>query len=161
MADSPEHDQQGVYTEFREQIVLLVRMRFYPVLFAGDLKQVFLQVHITHAEREALKFPWAADENAETETLRFTRALFGLAPSPFLFGGVIQEHLQTWENRSPELVAELRKCFMLMIISSKSTVNVAKELKQESTKVFKHTNFTSHNTSSILTQQNWKTSLQL
>ena len=56
----------------------------------GDLKQAFLQVWIKEAERDALRFHWAPDEQSKVKTLRFTRALFGLAPSPFLLGGVIE-----------------------------------------------------------------------
>ena len=41
--------------------------------------------------------------------LRFTRVVFGLAPSPFLLNGVIQQHLETLESRCPESVAEVRK----------------------------------------------------
>lgn len=68
---------------------VLVRMRFHPVVLTGDLKQAFLQVRIKEAERDALRFHWAPDEQSDIETLRFTRALFGLASSPFLLGGVI------------------------------------------------------------------------
>ena len=41
--------------------------------------------------------------------LRFTRVVFGLAPSPFLLNGVIQQHLETLESLCPESVAEVRK----------------------------------------------------
>ena len=37
--------------------------------------------------------------------MRFTRALFGLASSPFLLGGVIEMHLNHWKEKDPELVA--------------------------------------------------------
>ena len=39
--------------------------------------------------------------------LRFTRALFGLGPSPFLLGGVIEQHLKSWFDRKPESVDEI------------------------------------------------------
>ena len=39
---------------------------------------------------------------------RFTRALFGMTCSPFLLGGIINEHLKLWETRRPELVKEIR-----------------------------------------------------
>lgn len=45
----------------------------------------------------------------DTQTLRFTRALFGLAPLPFLLGGVIEHHLESWESRMPDVVGELRQ----------------------------------------------------
>ena len=49
--------------------------------------------------RDALRFQWKPSSQAEIQTLRFTRALFGLAPSPFLLGGVIDYHLSFWEDR--------------------------------------------------------------
>lgn len=70
-------------------------MRFHPVRVTGDLKQAFLQVRIKEAERVALTFHWRINEHSELETLRFTRALFGLAPSPLLLGGVIEHHLES------------------------------------------------------------------
>lgn len=48
-------------------------------------------------------------EHSEIGTLRFTRALYGLAPSPFLLSGVKDYHLDTWDARDPHVVAELRK----------------------------------------------------
>jgi hypothetical protein len=63
---------------------VLVRIRFHPVALTGDLKQAFLQVRIKKAERDALPFHWKPDIDANVETLRFTRALFGLTCSPFL-----------------------------------------------------------------------------
>ena len=48
-------------------------------------------------------------EHAELEVLCFTRVLFGLAPLPFLLGSVIEAHLDAWEEREPEMVAELRR----------------------------------------------------
>jgi hypothetical protein len=37
--------------------------------------------------------------------------LFGLAPSPFLLGGVIEYHVQSWKDRKPDTVAEIKKSF--------------------------------------------------
>ena len=106
---------------------VLVRMRFHPVLITGDLKQAFLQDRIKKQERDALRFHWKASEHSEVETLRFTRALFGLVPSPFLLGGVIESHLESWEPRRPELVAELRKSLYVDdLISGKPTVEETK-----------------------------------
>ena len=65
---------------------VLVRARFYPVLLTGDLQKAFLQVRIKEEERDALRFHWKFKGHSEIETLRFTRALFGLTSSPFLLG---------------------------------------------------------------------------
>lgn len=124
---------------------VLVRLRFHPVAVTGDLKQAFLQVRIKEAERDALRFHWRADEHSEIETLRFTRALFGLAPSPFLLGGVIEQHLESWESRAPNVVAEIRKSMYVDdLISGKTTVKKAQLFKQEATEIFHDATFTLH-----------------
>ena len=86
---------------------VLVRGRFHPVALAGDVK-AFLQVRIARGDHDALRFHWlrSIDSN-EVETLRFTRALFGLGPSPFLLEGVLEQHLVDWSDRRPESVPEI------------------------------------------------------
>ena len=61
---------------------VLVRARFHPIVVTGDIKQDFLQVCIREEDRNALRFHWLKDLNSKkVETLRFTRALFGLTSS--------------------------------------------------------------------------------
>ena len=79
------------------------------------------------------------------ETLRFTRVLFGLSPSPFLLGGVIQQHLESWQTRLPECVREaLRSLYVDDFISGAPTVPKAKELKSETTEIFANAKFVLH-----------------
>jgi hypothetical protein len=94
---------------------VLVRMRFHPVALTGDLKQAFLQVRIKQAERDALRFHWKPDIDANVKTLRFTRALFGLTYSPFLLGGVIEHHLESWKDQMPTEVNEFRTVRVCML----------------------------------------------
>lgn len=72
---------------------ILVRQRAYPIAETADIQKAFLQIRIRECERDALRFHWRKSELGKLEILRFTRALFGLAPSPFLLGGVIEAHL--------------------------------------------------------------------
>ena len=124
---------------------VLVRMRFHPVLLSGDIKQAFLQVRIRKSDRDALWFHWSPDASSEVETLRFTRALFGLTSSPFLLGGVIDQHLTSWENRKPEIVAELRKSLYVDdLVSGKPTVEQAQVLKEGAVEVFNDATLTLH-----------------
>ena len=74
---------------------VLVRGRFHPVCLSGDLRKAFLQVRIRKSHRDALRFYWLKDISNEIQTFRFTRALCGLTSSPFLLGGVLQQHLET------------------------------------------------------------------
>ncbi|XP_068715399.1 uncharacterized protein [Montipora foliosa] len=87
---------------------VLVRGRFHSVAFAGDSRQAFLQVHIREGECDARRFQWLRDlHSTQVQVFRFTKALFWLAASPFLLGGVIEQHLESWRERLPQSVAEI------------------------------------------------------
>ena len=120
-------------------------MRFHSVLLTGDLQQAFLHVRIKKEERDALRFHWQTSQRSKVEMLRFTRALFGLVPSPFLLGGVIECHLKAWERRMPELVAELRKnLYVDDLISGKPIVREAMELSKGAISIFADAKFKWH-----------------
>ena len=125
---------------------VIVRNRFHPVVVAGDLRRAFLQVRIRETEREALRFHWIADKTAkQVETLRFTRVVFGLAPSPFLLNGVIQQHLGNLQSRYPDSVNEIRKSLYVDdLISGGPTSDKAKCLKREATEIFADAKFELH-----------------
>ena len=124
---------------------VLVRMRFHPVAVTGDLKQAFLQVRIKEEDRDSLRFHWQPSGLSELQTLRFTRALFGLTCSPFLLGAVIEQHLGTWEDRMPAEVSELRKSMYVDdLVSGGKTVEEARKLKTNATDIFSDATFTLH-----------------
>ena len=108
----------------------MVRGRFHPVAICADLQKAFLQVRIKKQNHDALRFHWKPSSQAEIQTLTFTQALSGLAPSPFLLGGVIEYHLQSWEDRKPDAVAEIKKSLYVNdLISGSTTVEKAKQLR--------------------------------
>ena len=83
----------------------LIRGRFRPVILAADMNKALLQVRIREKDRDALRFHWLRNINSnEVVSLRFTRALLGLVSSPFLLGGVIEQHLANWAPRLPDRV---------------------------------------------------------
>ncbi len=125
---------------------VLVRGRFNPVALTADIKQAFLQVRICEEDRDALRFHWLKDVNSkEVETFRFTRALFGLAPSPFLLGGVIKQHLEHWRDKDPETVREIEKSLYVDdLISGATTKDDAKQLKVKTTEIFEDAVFQLH-----------------
>ena len=90
---------------------VLIQQRAYPVVLAGDIKSAFLQIRIHKSERNALHFHWLTDLIKDKQMYRFTRVLLGLAPSPYLLGGVLECHLETWAARYPEEVERLRRSF--------------------------------------------------
>ena len=124
---------------------VLVRSRIHPLAVMGDLKEVFLQVRIRECDHDALHFHWKPGEHSEIETLRFTSALFGLAPSPFLLGGAIEYHLATWEECKPHAVAELCKSlYEDDLISGGVTEEKAVELKEQAIEIFEDATSTLH-----------------
>lgn len=124
---------------------VLVRGRFNPVAINGNLQKAFLQVRVRETDRDAMRFHWRRDEHSPLETLRFTRALFGLASSPFLLGGVIEAHLNNWEENEPEIVAKIRKeLYVDDLISGSTTVHKTRELKVKASEIFKDACFHLH-----------------
>jgi len=103
------HEQLFAYwpTPANKLSSVLVRGHFNPVAITGDLQKALLQVRVKETDRDAMRFHWRRDKQFPLETLRFTRALFGLVPSPFLLGGVIETHLNHWEEKEPEQVAKI------------------------------------------------------
>ena len=111
---------------------------FHTIAVAGDLRKASLQVRICETKRDAPRFHWIADKHSkEIETLCFTRLLFGLVPSPFLLGGVIQQHLETWKTRLPENVSKmLKSLYVNDLITGAPTIPAAKQLRCEATEIF-------------------------
>ena len=78
----------------------------------------------------------------QVETLRFTRVVFGLAPSPFLLNGVIQQHLENLLSTYPDAVNEIRKSLYVDdLLSGGPTIEKAKKLKGEATEIFADAKF--------------------
>ena len=117
---------------------VLVRGRFHTIALTADIQKAFLQLRIHPDDRDALRFHWLVNKDPlQVCTLRFTRALFGLGPSPFLLGGVIQHHLNTERSEQPKQVEEIeRSLYVDDILSGGQTVEETKELKNSTTKIF-------------------------
>lgn len=124
---------------------ILVRQRAYPIAVTADIQKAFLQIRIRECERDALRFHWRKSEHGKLEILRFTRALFGLAPSPFLLGGVIEAHLDTWEEREPEIVADHRRSLYVGdLLTGGQTTSHAQQRKEKAVQIFSDATFQLH-----------------
>lgn len=131
---------------------VLVRNQLQPLTLAGDLKQAFLQVRVWEEDRDVMRFHWLKDlDTKHVETLRFTRALFGLSTSPFLFGGVIDQHLKNLQNIYPREVEEIRRSLYVDdLTGGNKTVAGAQHLKQASQSIFRAGKFELHKLNSNL-----------
>ena len=124
---------------------VLLRARFYPILLTGDLKKAFLQIRIHEEERDSLRFHWRQPNSCQIEVFRFTRALFGLTCSPFLLGGVINQHLDSWEDRHPELIKELREgLYVDDLMTGGTTIKETEAKKATAIELFEDATFTIH-----------------
>ena len=93
-----------------------------------------------------MRFHWLKDlDTKHVETLRFTRALFGLSTSPLLLGGVIDQHLKNLQDIYPREVEEIRRSLYVDdLISGDKTVVGAQHLKQTSQSIFRAGKFELH-----------------
>ena len=125
---------------------VLLRGRFHAVALAGDIRKAFLQVRIREQDRDALRFHWLDGKNPlRIRTYRFTRALFGLGPSPFLLGGVIHQHLNTCRADHPGAVAEIeRELYVDDLITGGGTVQETEQKKATTTEIFRQATFHLH-----------------
>ena len=125
---------------------ILVRNRFNPITLTGDLKQAFLRVRINECDRDALRFHWIINKDAkQIQTLRFTRALFGLGPSPFLLGGTIARHMENSRDEYPEEVEKIsRDLYVDDLITGDTNVEKVKYLKETAIDIFQKADFELH-----------------
>ena len=71
--------------------------------------------------------------------------MFGLAPSPFLLGGVIKQHLESCRERHPELTDQiLNSLYVDDLIGGGTTTAKAQNLKETATTIFQEAKFKLH-----------------
>ena len=111
-----------------------------PVALADDLKQAFLQVRIREGDRDAMRLKDL--KTMQVETLRFTGALFGLSTSPFLHGGIIDQHLRNLQQNFLNEVEEVRRSpYDDYLITGATTVIETQHLKQAARAIFREGRF--------------------
>ena len=114
-------------------------------MVTGDIRKAFLQIRIRESERDALRFHWQREENAEIDTLRLTRALFGLVSSPFLLGGVLEYQLDAWEKKYPKWVKKLcRSLYVDDLLMGGQTILEAKTRKEKAIEILSDATFQLH-----------------
>ena len=125
---------------------ILLRNRFNPITLAGDLKQAFLRVRINEYDCDALRFHWIINKNAkQIQTLRFTRALFGLGPSPFLLRGTIAQHMENSRDEYAEEVEKIsRDLYVDDLITGDTNVKKVKHLKETAINIFQKADLELH-----------------
>ena len=79
-------------------------------------ESIFENVSLHPDDRNVLRFLWVSEFHSDSPKIvveRFTRLVFDVSPSPFLFNGTLEHHLKKYQDVDPEFVQ--RMVFMLMI----------------------------------------------
>ena len=124
---------------------VMVQQLAFPVMVSSDIRQAFLQIRVKEHDRDVLRFHWKKEESSPLEILRFTRVLFGLAPSPYLLQGVIETHLDAWAKEYPDEVELLRRSMNVDdLLSGGLTVEQAMTRKEWARTILEDATFQLH-----------------
>ncbi|XP_037515449.1 uncharacterized protein LOC119391870 [Rhipicephalus sanguineus] len=80
---------------------VLINFRIHHIGLSADIEKAFLQILVTPADRDALRFLWyehlptRQDQDSVIEVWRMTRVPFGVTSSPFLLAATVRHHLST------------------------------------------------------------------
>ena len=90
-----------------------------------------MQVRIKEDDREMLRFRWIKDKDPkQIDTLRFTKAIFGLIQSPFILCETLDAHLESKKRDNIKEIAEIKKSLYVDdFISGGINSTVVKRLK--------------------------------
>uniref|UniRef100_A0A1X7SD88 Reverse transcriptase domain-containing protein n=1 Tax=Amphimedon queenslandica TaxID=400682 RepID=A0A1X7SD88_AMPQE len=83
----------------------------WPIAIVADIEKAFLMIQVADVDQDVLRFLWYKDvfcENLELQIYKFTRVVFGVAPSPYLLNATIAQHLSTFESRYPDLIQKIK-----------------------------------------------------
>ena len=81
---------------------ILLRFHIHRAAVIADIEKAFLMVSVSKEDRDALRFLWVHDINAQLPRLvimRFTRVVFGVSASPFLLNATIRSMLKNTEMK--------------------------------------------------------------
>ena len=91
---------------------VMLRFRMYKIVLLADIKQAFLQIEVDPEDRDALRFLWVKNPkelNSPVLEYRFTRAIFGAGPSPYILGGTVRHHMEQYKAIDPEFVEDVNE----------------------------------------------------
>ena len=89
---------------------VLIKFRVNEIALTGDIEKAFLQIGMAEKDSDAYRVLWVDDpykDDPEIIMYRFTTVTFGVGPSMWHLGSVIQHHLQQYKERFPELVKKI------------------------------------------------------
>ena len=125
---------------------ILLRNRMKKYCITGDVKKAFLQIKLDPVDRDAQRLFWYGNlEERRIATYRFTRVIFGSAPSPYILGATFEKHINQYEAKYPQTVKDLRE--NTYVDDVQSVCDTAEELvkfKEEATEIMNGGGFQLH-----------------
>ena len=115
---------------------VLVKFRSNPIAMSADIEKAFLMIGINEVDKNMLRFLWFKDPfilNSEFIQLRFCRLVFGLRPSPAILGATIDHHLNSFKDKYPEIVQQIKQSLYVDdFVSGTQTIDEAINLYKKS-----------------------------
>lgn len=85
----------------------ILRFRLNNVALVADIASAYLQISVAPPQKDLLRFLWfanAAGNDFSIKKLRFTRLIYGAAPSQYLLNAVIRKHAEKYLKIDPDFV---------------------------------------------------------
>ncbi|KAJ0171072.1 hypothetical protein K1T71_013271 [Dendrolimus kikuchii] len=110
---------------------VIMKYRQYPVAVSADIKEMFMQVKIIEADRDALRFLWRGNrrDSEPPEEYRMTSLIFGATSSPCVALYVKNKNAREFENEDREAArAIVVNHYMDDYLQSLQTVEEARKM---------------------------------
>uniref|UniRef100_A0A8D8WAG5 Integrase catalytic domain-containing protein n=1 Tax=Cacopsylla melanoneura TaxID=428564 RepID=A0A8D8WAG5_9HEMI len=100
-------------TLYNDLFKLLTTFRLFPYACSGDIKKMFLMVHVCPQDQKYQLFLWRDSPQHELECYQMNRVVFGSKPSPYLAQRVLRQLASDERERYPEAAYEVENHFYM------------------------------------------------
>ncbi|GFU26920.1 integrase catalytic domain-containing protein [Trichonephila clavipes] len=116
---------------------ILLRFRKKEIALTSDIKKIFRMIFIDESQKDLLRIVWKDSIDDSIKTYRMNRVVYGTTCAPFLAQRVLKQ-LVTDDGHKYPLAASAVSAdiFMDDLISGRSRISSAKQLKQELISLF-------------------------
>ena len=114
---------------------LLIKFRLHNVVLTADIRKAYLMISVDESHRDLLRCLWwdnVYKKEPKLQVLRFTRVVFGAAPSQFLLNGTLDVHARRYESVDKSFANKIRNNFYsddLCTGARKKVTNYIRNLK--------------------------------
>ena len=97
---------------YADLFAVFIQFRVHEVGMIADIEKAFFQIGMAEKDRDLYRILFVDDpfkENPKLVVMRFTRVTFGVGPSMWHLGAVINHHLRKYEKTDSETVRKIDK----------------------------------------------------